>query len=473
MRNRPPPFLSLAGLIIAQKFVSLEIRMLLLNYSFSEEVLGFRMRKKGPGTVGFRSCFDKAGAVLILWERFPEVPALVLGGFEWPDFSGEELSWDKHSFHELVYPADVEGVWRERIIFSRNGGQKVVFRYRLGKDPAPHWIEEEIVYLEEERRYLSFIVDITYWKRREAELLEQLEVYYHLFEQAPISLWEEDFSALKECVDRIKEQGVTDFESYLDAHPEEVASAASRVRVINVNLKTLEIYGADSKKQFFESLSRLTYPYSFQKFKAYLLAIAQGKLSFEWEELHQNLRGQPIWVRFAWQVVPGHEHDFSRVIGILEDISQKKVLEAEMFYRAEHDSLTGLLNRNALLERMEKLFADRRFRNRKLAIFFIDLDNFKAINDFFGHQVGDEVLKAFAKKLRGFLRTGDLLARFGGDEFVLVLKDINYIKDMSRVKTFLENLCGKFWQVGGRQVRLFFSVGVAFYPEDATDFEEL
>lgn len=421
----------------------------------------------------FGSCFDKVGAVLIVWKRFPEVPALVFGGFEWPDFSKEELLFGKQNFQKLVYPADVEEVWQERVNFSRSGGQRAVFRYRLGKDPVPRWIEEEVVYLEEERCYLSFMVDVTCWKKREAELLEQLEFYYHLFEQAPISLWEEDFSALKEYVDRVKEQGITDFDSYLDAHPEEVASAASRVRVVNVNLKTLEIYGADSKKQFFESLGRLTYPYSFQKFKAYLLAIAQGRFSFEWEELHQDLRGQPIWVRFAWQVVPGHEHDFSRVIGILEDISQRKVLEAEMFYRAEHDSLTGLLNRNALFERMEKLFADRRFRNRKLAVFFIDLDNFKAINDFFGHQVGDEILKAFAKKLQRFLRTGDLLVRFGGDEFVLVLKDMRYIKDMNRVKTFLESLCGKFWQVGDRQVRLFFSVGVALYPEDAADFEEL
>jgi len=423
--------------------------------------------------VDFGSCFDKTGAVLILWERFPEVPALVFGGFEWLDFSREELSWGKQNFQKLVYPADVEGVWRERVNLSRNGGQRVVFRYRLGKDPAPHWIEEEIIYLEKKQCYLSFVVDVTCWKKREKELLEQVEVYYHLFEQAPISLWEEDFSALKEYVDRIKKRGVTDFESYLDAHPEEVASAASRVRVVNVNLKTLEIYGADSKKRFFESLSRLTHPYSFQKFKAYLLAIAQGRFAFEWEELHQDLRGQPIWVRFAWQVVPGHEHDFSRVMGILENIGQRKVLEAEMFYRAEHDSLTGLLNRNALLERMKKLFADRRFRNRKLAIFFIDLDNFKAINDFFGHQVGNEILKVFAKKLEGFLRTGDLLARFGGDEFILVLKDMSHIEDMNRVKTFLESLCGKFWQVGDEQIQLFFSVGVAFYPEDATDFEEL
>jgi diguanylate cyclase (GGDEF)-like protein len=169
-------------------------------------------------------------------------------------------------------------------------------------------------------------------------------------------------------------------------------------------------------------------------------------------------------------------HEQGRVVllrGTLQDITERKMHEARIEYLANHDALTDLPNRNLLSDRLIQAIAQARRTGQCLATLVIDLDQFKFINDGFGHPVGDALLKEVAARLRAATREGDTVARLGGDEFVIMLPGLGSAADAEIV---VRRVLAKFadpFVVEGHELHVTTSIGVSVYPEDGADNDTL
>lgn len=161
------------------------------------------------------------------------------------------------------------------------------------------------------------------------------------------------------------------------------------------------------------------------------------------------------------------------MISIGQDITERKNYERELAHQANHDSLTGLPNRNLLNDRLEQAIAWARRHNEMFAVLFLDLDRFKTVNDSLGHTVGDALLQALAPRLRASLRETDTLARVSGDEFVIILPELDQGKCLdTMLKTLLQTLDHSF-VIEDHELFLSASIGISLYPRDGTDPQSL
>lgn len=159
--------------------------------------------------------------------------------------------------------------------------------------------------------------------------------------------------------------------------------------------------------------------------------------------------------------------------GTVQDITERKRQEAEVGYLATHDVLTGLPNRVLLLDRLQRAISYAQRHQRQVAVVFIDLDRFKFINDSLGHSLGDKVLKAVADRLRESVRDSDTVARWGGDEFVLVLDDQN-TEDIlfQTIKRVLPTIARPV-TIAHHEICVTCSMGISVYPQDGDAAEAL
>ena len=155
------------------------------------------------------------------------------------------------------------------------------------------------------------------------------------------------------------------------------------------------------------------------------------------------------------------------------DITEHKRVEARMLHLAQHDPLTDLPNRLLFQDRLREAMARSMRSGSPLAVIIIDLDKFKAINDEEGHRVGDEVLKAIAKRLRTGLRDSDTVARIGGDEFAIVLPDLTSIAAAIRIADKIQNRLDTPLRLEGSYYDPKASFGMAIYPTDALEADSL
>jgi diguanylate cyclase (GGDEF)-like protein/PAS domain S-box-containing protein len=166
--------------------------------------------------------------------------------------------------------------------------------------------------------------------------------------------------------------------------------------------------------------------------------------------------------------------DSLRVISLqLTQYEQRKQAEHDLRHLARHDPLTGLLNRAALQGELTGAIHRSKRRQRRFAVMFIDLDRFKHINDTLGHGIGDAMIKMCAERLKSRLRAGDMVARFGGDEFVLVLEDLSSVGDAAAVAQKMQACCAEPFIIEAHELHVGSSIGISVYPEDGTDTETL
>ncbi len=174
--------------------------------------------------------------------------------------------------------------------------------------------------------------------------------------------------------------------------------------------------------------------------------------------------GSTLWVRETQTAVRDSHGDLLYYEGRLEDVTLRRQAEERLRYDAIYDKLTGLYNRAYLTEKLAQILVaeTRSEQDESWAVLFVDLDRFKVINDSLGHIVGDQVLCAVAQRFQGVLRLHDVLARFGGDEFVLLLRGVNKQQDAVQVATRLLASLQKPVSVGDQTFSVKTSVGIAF-----------
>lgn len=213
-----------------------------------------------------------------------------------------------------------------------------------------------------------------------------------------------------------------------------------------------------------------------------------GTTQTEWHEHRQTLEARQPFRNFVYrsETQPGQLHwfsingtpvfengEFRGYRGTGTDITERKVAEQQIEFLAYHDPLTGLPNRLLLEDRLLQAIAHAGRTKTRLALLFLDLDNFKKINDSLGHAAGDALLREIATRLGECVRDTDTISRQGGDEFVIVLQDLS---DSDAVVTVLAKIMERLqdpFTTDGNELSTSVSVGVALYPDDGADFETL
>lgn len=175
----------------------------------------------------------------------------------------------------------------------------------------------------------------------------------------------------------------------------------------------------------------------------------------------------PEWLSIA---AIRDEHDaINEYVAIFSDITQRKQDEEQILYQANYDVLTGLPNRTLLFDRLLQSIVSARREEWRFALMFVDLDRFKAVNDLYGHVAGDELLQLVGSRLRSLVREVDTVARFGGDEFVVLLHGVNYEEDAAQVAEKLIDALSEPFRITDRTVSIGASIGITFFPADATE----
>jgi len=247
--------------------------------------------------------------------------------------------------------------------------------------------------------------------------------YRALFENVPISIFVEDWSAVKECLDDLRAQGVTDFREYFEDNPDEVVRCVEMVKVVDVNRAAMRLYGAESKDELLAGLAQIFGEESYSVFAEELIALADGHTRFETEALTRTLRGDDRHVHLTLSMAPGCEDTWSRVLLSLSDITERRRLDAELrnshaYFQKLNDSLSEVIFTVALPQRviayvnssMEKVFG------------YQPVECIGNTTEFLYEST--ESFRAFGDMLRGTLARGDaalhtelLMRRKSGDLF--------------------------------------------------------
>jgi diguanylate cyclase (GGDEF)-like protein/PAS domain S-box-containing protein len=179
----------------------------------------------------------------------------------------------------------------------------------------------------------------------------------------------------------------------------------------------------------------------------------------------------PEWSSIA--SVKDTNGEVTHYISSFTDITEKKLSDKQVQRLAHYDALTNLPNRVLFQDRLEQAIAQAKRHDRKIAVLFFDLDNFKLINDTMGHTVGDILLQMIAGNLKTCVREEDTVARLGGDEFVVILSEVNSAQDVLRISEKILSVMREPLLLESREVNITFSIGASLYPDDGSDGETL
>jgi diguanylate cyclase (GGDEF)-like protein len=161
------------------------------------------------------------------------------------------------------------------------------------------------------------------------------------------------------------------------------------------------------------------------------------------------------------------------IIRLEEEIGEREKVTAELNFLANHDALTGLPSLRLCKDRLDRSLAEARRNQQKSAVMFLDLDGFKEINDTYGHEFGDLVLKVTADRIKAEIRETDTVARIGGDEFVIILSRVPELEIVERIASSLIRQISQAIRIVKYEVSVSASIGIALYPEHGSTSEDL
>jgi diguanylate cyclase (GGDEF)-like protein/PAS domain S-box-containing protein len=331
----------------------------------------------------------------------------------------------------IAFPGlEASGIFAAFLRIKQQGGSESIDLTDYHDGAINLWVENEVIRLPE-GEILSVFKDVT--ERRQVE--ESLQLYARIFEHSGEAIM------------------VTDHENQIIA----VNPAFTR----QTGYALHEIAGKNPKLLASGRTPQETYR---------LMWAALQERSYWQGELWDRNRSGSIYPKWAAISAIRNEHGaITHYIASFTDITERKVAEERIEHLAHHDSLTGLFNRYNLEIRLSQSLLTAHREQEKLAVLFIDLDRFKVINDTLGHHVGDLLLIEVARRLRECVRESDIVARQGGDEFVVVINALDHMDRTTAVAGKILHALAQPYLIGGDRLHTSPSIGISIYPDDGLD----
>jgi diguanylate cyclase (GGDEF)-like protein/PAS domain S-box-containing protein len=206
---------------------------------------------------------------------------------------------------------------------------------------------------------------------------------------------------------------------------------------------------------------------------AEILTALTAKSHWHGETWSRRKNGEDYPLMLTVSAVKDAGDQVQHYVSLFTDITSIKAYQGQLERMAHYDALTDLPNRVLLADRLSQSMLQCKRRNKALAVAFMDLDGFKAVNDLHGHDMGDELLVALSQRMQGALREGDTLSRIGGDEFIAILTDLDSFEDCEPVLQRLLKATAEPMNVGNEVMQISVSIGVTLYPQDSVDADQL
>ena len=349
------------------------------------------------------------------------------------------------SYNNITHPDDRELV-RNAVLTAVKNNRRFDIEYRIVRaEGEVRWVWERGTNILHDNKSWDllegFIQDITERRQADEALREAERRYRSIFENAIEGIY----------------QSTTD-NGYLAVNP-----ALARM------------YGYNSPQDLISTLKDIehqVYVEPKRRIEFMQLMIKNGVVT-NFESRIYKRDGEIIWISENARAVFNSTGTLLFYEGTVEAITERKLHEAEIQFQATHDALTGLPNRTLLYDRMQQAVLHSERYSNITAIAFLDLDQFKFINDSLGHQVGDELLKITAQRLTSCLRESDTVARQGGDEFVLLLTSQPDEESITQTMQRVLHEVAQPWMANDLEFRITCSIGITLCPDDGRDMETL
>ena len=288
--------------------------------------------------------------------------------------------------------------------------------------------------------------------------LDDLTRFHEAIDQAVAESLEQ-YATVKEMETRL-------FGAILVASPDPIYVLDLEGRFIYANRATANLFALEPETIIGKSTFDLGFSFA-SDFQRNLEKVIADQSTYRGKFVHTFASGQGE--RFEYLLAPvldEHRHTEATVC-ISRDITEQALAEEEVWHNAHHDLLTGLPNRRLLLDRLEQEVKHAKRNGMPVAVLFMDLDGFKEVNDSLGHEAGDRLLADVAERLTGSVREDDTVARFGGDEFTLIVTGAKQLTDIELVaQTIIDALAMPF-DIVNESVQISVSIGISLYPQDA------
>jgi diguanylate cyclase (GGDEF)-like protein/PAS domain S-box-containing protein len=351
-------------------------------------------------------------------------------------------------WYEQLHPEDRDRLLAVDERYERARQERFSEEYRLiAKDGSVVWVREEAVLVRDEAGEPMF------WQGVIFDLTERKETEEAL-RRSEVSL--------------AKSQRI----SHLGTWEWDVASGE-----VWWSDEAYRIHGVDPGEgiDLLEKVEEAFFPGDLPRYRRKIDEALSGEAEgYDYEHRIRRPDGEARWVHGQAEVVRGEGGEPLRMIGTVHDVTERKVLEDRLRRQAYYDHLTDLPNRQLFLDRLEQALArTERRRGSGIAVLFLDLDDFKTINDTLGHATGDKLLVEVAKRLKRCLRSEDTLARFGGDEFTVLIEEVEGAAAALRVTQRITEKFQRPFVLDGRQLFVRLSIGIDLSDAETVSTDEL